>query len=76
MKKIITLVCVLAMTFCMSMSVFADNVISPQSTPVATEGTDEDTAPQTGDNWLIYMGAGVIIAAGVAAVAAKKLIRD
>ena len=77
MKKLIVLVCVLVMSLCMNMSVFADDVISPQSTPVVTPGTDTDKSPQTGeDNLLIYLGAGVVVAAGLSVVAARKLKRD
>lgn len=75
MKKFVSLLCVLALTLCMSVPAFADvNVISPIATPIATEGTDDSKAPQTGEgNVFVYTAAAVVVLAGVAVVAKKRL---
>lgn len=75
MKKLVVLVCALAMTLCMSLTVFAkDPIISPISTPDTSDGTGENKSPQTGENDVVLYTAGaVVVLAGVAVVAKKKV---
>ena len=75
MKKLVILVCALIMTLSMSLTVLAkDPIISPISTPDTSDSTGENKSPQTGESDVILYTAGaVVVLAGVAAVAKKKL---
>lgn len=75
MKKLVVLICALVMTICMSLTAFAaDPIISPISTPDTSDGTGDNTSPQTGDtNVILYTAGAVVVLAGVAVVAKKKV---
>lgn len=75
MKRIVVLLCALALTLSMSLTVFArDPIISPESTPDTSDSTGDNKSPQTGESDVILYTAGaVVVLAGVAAVAKKKL---
>lgn len=75
MKKLVALLCVVMITLTMSLPVFAkDPVISPVSTPDTSETTGDNKAPQTGEgDVVLYVAAGIVVLAGVALVAKKRL---
>lgn len=75
MKKLVVLVCVLIMTLSMSITAFAkDPIISPVSTPDTSDSTGDNKSPQTGESDVVlYVAGAVVVLAGVAAVAKKKL---
>lgn len=75
MKKLVALLCVAMLTLSMSLPVFAaDGVISPISTPDNSGTTGDNKSPQTGEeNVVLYTAGAVVVLAGVAVVAKKKL---
>lgn len=77
MKKLVVLLSVVTLMFCMNTAVFADNVVSPISTPSTSDGEDNDKAPQTGEgHLLISLGIGAAACAVGAVVAGKSLKKN
>lgn len=75
MKKVVALLSTVCICLCMSLPVFAkDPIISPISTPDNSTGTGDNKSPKTGEeDIIIYTVGAVIVLAGVAAVAKKKM---
>ena len=70
MKKLVCLLLVLVLVFAMSVSVFADNAVSPENGNTDVEPNYDPNSPQTGDTGAIYW----VVTAMVLAVDRKSVV--
>ena len=74
MKKMVTLMMMLAMMF--SFSLTADAAISPSATPEKAPGTDLVVSPKTGESDIVLYGLGmtaVVLASGAVVLRRKAM---
>lgn len=77
MKKLVCLLLVLVLVFAMSVSVFADNAVSPEKGNTDVKPNDDPKSPQTGDTGAIYwVVTAMVLAVGAAAFCGVKLVNE
>ena len=77
MKKLVCLLLVLVLVFAMSVSVFADNAVSPENGNTDVEPNYDPNSPQTGDTGAIYwVVTAMVLAVGAAAFCGVKLVNE
>ena len=77
MKKLACLLLVLVLVFAMSVSVFADNAVSPENGNTDVEPNYDPNSPQTGDTGAIYwVVTAMVLAVGAAAFCGVKLVNE
>ena len=77
MKKLVCLLLVLVLVFAMSVSVFADNAVSPENGNTDVEPNYDPKSPQTGDTGAIYwVVTAMVLSVGAAAFCGVKLVNE
>lgn len=77
MKKLVCLLLVLVLVFAMSVSVFADNAVSPENGNTDVEPNYDPNSPQTGDTGAIYwVVTAMVLAVGAATFCGVKLVKE